>query len=78
MTVLVLMSGVAVLSAASEFLKKYFYFHKYKMNTYYMKCVSEKGLTTDYCNQENEWFRKLADRKFCVLQWQCVATYRHL
>ncbi len=42
MTVLVLMSGVAVLSAASEFLKKYFYFHKYKMNTYYMKCVSEK------------------------------------
>ena len=29
MTVLTLMSGVAVLSAASEFLKKYFYFHKY-------------------------------------------------
>ncbi len=64
MTVLTLMSGVAVLSATSEFLKKYFYFHKYKMNTFYMKCVSEKGLTTDYCNQENEWFRKLQTESF--------------
>ena len=64
MTVLTLMSGVAVVSATSEFLKKYFYFHKYKMNTFYMKCVSEKGLTTDYCNQENEWFRKLQTESF--------------
>ncbi|MDE7182899.1 MAG: ABC transporter ATP-binding protein/permease [Lachnospiraceae bacterium] len=63
-TVLTLMAGIAVLSAISEYLKKYFYFHKYKMNTFYMKCVSEKGLTTDYCNQENEWFRKLQTESF--------------
>lgn len=64
MTVLALMTGIAVLSAASELFKKYFYFHKYKMNTYYLNCVMQKGLTTDYCNQENEWFRKLQTESF--------------
>ena len=34
------------------------------MNTYYLNCVMQKGLTTDYCNQENEWFRKLQTESF--------------
>lgn len=63
-TVLALMAGIVVLSGTKEFVKKYFFFHKYKMNTYYMKRVAKKGLTTDYCNQENEWFRKLQTESF--------------
>lgn len=50
---------IALLSGINVFLEKYFYFHKYTMNTVYMKRVAKKGLTTDYCNQEDEWFRKL-------------------
>lgn len=52
------MGGLALLSGANQFFTKFIYFQKYRMNTFYVKQVTLKGLTTDYCNQENGSFRK--------------------
>ena len=64
MTVLVLMSGVAVLSAASEFFKKVLLFSQVQDEHILYEMCFGKGLSTDYCNQENEWFRKLQTESF--------------
>lgn len=45
--------GIAVLSGFKHFWSKFVYYHKYKMNAFYLRKVANKGLTTDYCNQEN-------------------------
>ncbi len=58
----------AVSLAAAEALQKYFdrliYWHKFKMNTHFLRMITRKGLTTDYRNQENDHFRKLQDESF--------------
>ncbi len=62
--VLGFMGSIALLSAGSQFFKKYLYHQKFRMNTYYLKQVALKGLTTDYANQEEERFRRLQAESF--------------
>lgn len=62
--VLAFMGSLAILSGADIFLTKLIYHQKYQMNTFYLKRVALKGLTTDYINQENEIFRKLQTESF--------------
>ena len=63
-TVLVFMGSIAILSGADKFLAKYIYMQKYNMNTFYLKRMALKGLTTDYTNQEDGIFRKLQTESF--------------
>ena len=63
-TILAFMGSIALLSGADKFLTKFIYHQKFKMNTFYLKRVALKGLTTDYINQENGIFRKLQAESF--------------
>jgi ATP-binding cassette subfamily B protein len=56
--------AAAILSGMKRFFEKYVYHHKFKMNTYYVQKVALKGMTTDYCNQETDRFRKLHTESF--------------
>lgn len=62
--ILIFMGSLAILSGADTFLTKFIYHQKYRMNTFYLKRVALKGLTTDYINQENGIFRKLQTESF--------------
>lgn len=62
--ILVFMGSIAILSGANKFLTKFIYHQKFRMNTFYLKRVALKGLTTDYINQENGIFRKLQTESF--------------
>lgn len=62
--ILAFMGSIAILSGINKFLTKYIYHQKYRMNTFYLKRVTLKGLTTDYINQENGIFRKLQTESF--------------
>lgn len=62
--ILVFMGSLAILSGADIFLTKFIYHQKFRMNTFYLKRVALKGLTTDYINQENGLFRKLQTESF--------------
>ncbi|MCI8306993.1 MAG: ABC transporter ATP-binding protein [Lachnospiraceae bacterium] len=62
--ILAFMGSIAILAGANKFLTKYMYHQKYRMNTFYLKRVALKGLTTDYINQENGIFRKLQTESF--------------
>ena len=66
MVVLSFTLGIAVLSSLQRFLEKNIYSHKLKMNSYYIREIANKGMTTDYCNQENERFRKLQSESFNI------------
>lgn len=58
--VTVIWTGVlALCSGLKQFLEKYVFFQKLRMNTHYMEQVALKGMKADYCNQETERFRKL-------------------
>lgn len=66
---LLLVTGIFTLTlAVLEGLKKYFeqlvYWNRFMMNTWFLRKVTRKGLTTDYRNQENEHFRKLQNESF--------------
>lgn len=63
-TTLVFMLSTAVLLGVKRFFEKYISFQKFRMNTFYTCKVANKGLTTDYCNQEKEYFRKLQTESF--------------
>ncbi len=54
----------AVASGIQKYLDRLIYWHKFKMNTYFLKMITQKALTTDYCNQENEHFRNLQSESF--------------
>lgn len=58
------MGSLAILSGIDIFLTKFIYHQKFRMNTFYLKRVALKGLTTDYINQENGIFRKLQTESF--------------
>ena len=73
-TVLAFTGCIAILSGANKFFTKFIYHQKYKMNTYYLKRVALKGLTTDYNNQENGIFRKLQTESFAC----CNGNYSPL
>ncbi len=57
--VLLFTISIAVLIGLKKFFEHFIYQHKYKMNSFYMKKIANKGMTTDYHNQEKEQFRKL-------------------
>lgn len=61
---LAFMLSIALLSGAKRFIDKVITSHKFRMNTYYTRKVANKGMTTDYCNQEKEEFRKLQSESF--------------
>lgn len=66
---LLLITGVLTMTLAfgtgmQKFLDRLIYWHKYKMNTYFLKMVTNKSLKTDYCNQEDEHFRNLQSESF--------------
>lgn len=64
-TILLAFTGsIAILSGINKFLTKFIYHQKFRMNTFYLKRVALKGLTTDYINQENSVFRKLQTESF--------------
>lgn len=56
--------SIALLSAGRKFVEKMLYWHRFKMNSFYLRMVANKGLTTDYPNQEKERFRKLQTESF--------------
>ncbi len=56
--------SIAFLSGLRRLADKNLDHHKYKMNTYYSRMVARKGMTTDYCNQEKDRFRKLLNESF--------------
>ncbi len=69
MKVLLLWTGgmtfaLAVFSGLQKYLGQLIYWHKFKMNTYFLRKVTKKGLTTDYCNTVDEQFRKLQQESF--------------
>ncbi len=72
--VLAFMGSLAMLSGADTFLTKFIYHQKFRMNTFYLKRVALKGLTTDYVNQENGIFRKLQTESFAC----CNGNYSPL
>ena len=63
-TIMVFMGSIAALTGVSKLLTKYLYFEKFSINVHYLKLVANKGLTTDYINQENGTFRKLQEESF--------------
>lgn len=72
--VLSILGGIALLSGLSQLFGKLVYRRKYRMNTYYLKKAVLKGLTTDYCNQEQESFRRLQTESFSC----CSGNYSPL
>ncbi|MDR0288167.1 MAG: ATP-binding cassette domain-containing protein, partial [Clostridiales bacterium] len=66
MVVLSFTLGIAVLLCLQRFLEKNISNHKLKMNSYYIRKIADKGMTTDYCHQENERFRKLQSESFNI------------
>ena len=73
-TVLSFTLGIALLLGFKHFVERYIYHHKFKMNSYYMRRVANKGMTTDYCNQEKDQFRKLQSESF----QSCNGNYSNL
>lgn len=57
--VLLFMGSLALLSGGDMFFGSYIGAQRLRMNTFYMRRFAMKGLTTDYCNQEKDRFRKL-------------------
>ena len=55
---------LAVLGGLQKYLEKLVYWNKFKMNAWFLRLITRKGLTTDYQNQENEHFRTLQNESF--------------
>lgn len=55
---------IAMITGIKKFTEQYVYRHRFKMNSFYLRMVANKGMTTDYPNQENERFRKLQSESF--------------
>lgn len=60
----VLTAALAVLGGLQKYLKQLVYWNKFKMNAWFLRLITRKGLTTDYRNQENEHFRTLQSESF--------------
>ncbi len=56
--------SLALIMGLRRLFEKLIYHHKFKMNAFYLRKVAQKGLTTDYCNQEDARFRKLQNESF--------------
>lgn len=55
---------LAVMEGTQKYLERLIYWHKFKMNTFFIRKVTQKGLTTDYMNLQNEHYRKLQQESF--------------
>ena len=55
---------LAVTGGFQKYLKQLVYWNKFKMNAWFLRLITRKGLTTDYRNQENEHFRTLQNESF--------------
>lgn len=65
LTVTAVMTGsLAILTGLQKYLDRLIYWHKFKVNAFFLRKVTKKGLTTDYRNQEDEHFRKLQHESF--------------
>lgn len=65
LSVTALMTGsLAILTGLQKYLDRLIYWHKFKVNAFFLRKVTKKGLTTDYRNQEDEHFRKLQHESF--------------
>ena len=65
--------SLAVFSGLQKYLEQLIYWNKFKMNAFFLRLITRKGLTTDYRNQENEHFRKLQDESFA----SCNGNFSH-
>ena len=65
--------ALAVLSGLQKYLDRLIYWNKYKMNAFFLRRITRKGLTTDYRNQENEHFRTLQNESFA----SCNGNFSH-
>ena len=65
--------ALAVLSGLQRYLDQLVYWNKFKMNAFFLRQITRKGLTTDYRNQENEHFRTLQDESFA----SCNGNFSH-
>ena len=59
-----LTGALAVLGGLQKYTDQLVYWNKFTMNTFFLRLITRKGLTTDYRNQENEHFRKLQNESF--------------
>ena len=57
-------AALAVLGGLQKYMEKLVYWNKFKMNAWFLRLITRKGLTTDYRNQENEHFRTLQNESF--------------
>ena len=65
--------ALAVFSGLRKYLEKLIYWNKFKMNAFFLRRITRKGLTTDYRNQENEHFRTLQNESFA----SCNGNFSH-
>lgn len=66
--------GIALLSGIGKFMTKFIYQEKFRMNSFYLRSLALKGLTTDYVNQEKGEFRRLLTEGFAC----CNGNYAPL
>jgi len=63
-SVLVFTLSIALVTGVKHFFEHLLSFDSFKMNTYHLRRIANKGMHTDYDNQQNEYFRKLQDEAF--------------
>ena len=59
-----LAAALAAAGGLQKYLEKLVYWNRFKMNAWFLRLITRKGLTTDYRNQEDEHFRKLQNESF--------------
>ena len=81
----IMTGALAILAGLQKYLDRLIYWHKFKVNAFFLRKVTKKGLTTDYKNQEalrvvtetsRTSFRFLM-RRFCSFQ-MCWDLWRFL
>ena len=65
--------ALAALSGLQKYLDRLIYWNKFKMNAFFLRKITRKGLTTDYRNQEDEHFRALQNESFA----SCNGNFSH-
>ena len=66
-------AALAAASGVQKYLNQLIYWNKFKMNAFFLRQITRKGLTTDYRNQENEHFRTLQNESFA----SCNGNFSH-
>ena len=66
-------AALAAASGVQKYLNQRIYWNKFKMNAFFLRQITRKGLTTDYRNQENEHFRTLQNESFA----SCNGNFSH-